>query len=60
MGVFGSLVANTAQHLHVILISHVHDSECVFVVVEADLMALVSSVWARINHALRVVSVSGI
>ena len=60
VSVLGAHITSARQHHHVALVRHIHNSEGVFIVVEADLVVSVRRIRARVDHTLGVVCVSTI
>jgi hypothetical protein len=52
------IIRRPRQHLHIVLILHIHDSQSVLIVAEADLSSLIITIWTLVHHTLGIVDVA--
>ena len=58
MSVVDIVVRHSGQHLHVVLILHINDSQSVLIVAETDLSSLIVSIWTLVDHTLSIMDVA--
>ena len=58
MSVMNIVIRHSRQHLHIVLILHINNSQSVFIVAEADFSSLIISIWTFVNHTLSIVDIA--
>ena len=58
MSIMNIVIRHSRQHLHIVLILHINNSQSIFIVAETDFSSHIISIWTFVNHTLSIVDVA--